>query len=204
MWNPTYFIQFPGTFDEWNTINHNRRNTLSTIPEENSCLNGDSNSRPCTPAVRSSKVTLHDLDDDEEEESYFDETSFNTSQPNINIQNKTEPSAWTHNPNVYEKTIQNTRRNGRGRLPQPNYRDLPCAAPASRSNNNKSRSNNNYQRSRSNISNNNYTSNNSDHQSMGKPTFVQIQEGDNRVTTKVKATFAMEVEYSHPCTPCPY
>lgn len=195
MKSPTYFVKFPGNLYEWNTVNYNRRNTLSTIPEESSCLNSDSNSRPCTPAIKNSQLTLDDFDEDEE--NYLDETSFNSSQSSFGHRASSETSAWTHNPNAYGQSMPNTRRNGRGRLPRPNYRDLPHAAPASRSS-----SNNSSQRSRSNMSNKSYNS--SDHHSMGKPTVVQIHESDNRVTTKVKATFAMEVEYSHPCAPCPY
>lgn len=192
---PTYFLNFPGNVDDWCTVDYNRRNTLSTIPEENSCLNGEPNSRPGTPAhkmgnsvsspygskstMRNSVLTVNDCDVDEENDEYS-ETSFDNASSYTSRRAPT-PAAWMHNPSLQN----NRQQRGCGRVPQTNYRDLPPNNRAGSSNaqNRTNGNNNRAERGRQ----------------TPAQTFAQMQ--DNRVTTKVKTTMTMELEISHPNSP---
>uniref|UniRef100_A0A7M5VCP8 SSD domain-containing protein n=2 Tax=Clytia hemisphaerica TaxID=252671 RepID=A0A7M5VCP8_9CNID len=187
---PTYFKTFPGNLTEWNTFNPYRRNTLSTVPEESSYLN----SRSGTPANRgaaasisggnvrggnvrrgtSSSMSLDEFDEVDVAETSFEDHHFHP--PSSSSRRPTPSPAWSHTPHAC------TARNERFHH-ATNYRNLP--AKGRRGRGERVPSSNKWQ-----------------HGERGaeapKQTYVEIEENEHRVTTKIKTTIAMEFEYSHP------
>ena len=175
--------------------------------------------------IDSDVVTLEDFEEDplsaldRDKSAYVAETELNERTPT--------PKAWLHNPSACStpSSIQSNPYNKRNRI---NYRDLPprrgiqnTGSRQQGMNSNRTNHNNgNTMYNNENSSNTtqppppydsgegrksrHWTPRNGQRRPGGTqeyPTFVQVTGKDNRVTTKIKTTLMMEVEYSHPNVP---
>ena len=230
---PTYFVQFPRNKTEW-TLPPVDTSDLSAVPEENSCLNSERGSSPTNKSTSSyskhsygennnlignSTITLEDINDEELDPTAYAETEFDERPP--------KPRAWLHNPNAC--AFDSNHYNKRNRI---NYRDLPARRPPTSGLSRTTKTNNNNNNRRGRLSDeisppppydeddhscggrrcrSNHTQHTSQsheqprHTSSAPVGQLDVQmDSNNRVTTKIKATVTMEVEYSHPNVPSRY
>ena len=190
--------------------------STSTYTRHSSADNNNNNS------IRNSTITLEDINDEDLEPTDNTQTEFNERPP--------KPRAWLHNPNVCTMNSNHFNRKKRTNYRDLPTRRPPTCSLSSRTaeslNNNNRRSgctesdqttppppydeNENYCTYRHCHTNRNHRNSQGHRQPrhtcstpVGQPSFVQI-DNNNRVTTKIKATVTMEVEYSHPNAPTRY
>lgn len=173
------------------------RYSLSTIPEEHSCLSDSREShRPVTPFLhlerqqphcanhspKNTVVTLEDYDNDNENDGY-QETSF--SNKKRHPMQRAQTPAWTqqvphkgcHNNNKQRHCRTNANRNS------TLFREGPAHCPPQEANEGTHHS---HEKRSTNAT----------------PSVIHVHSSnDNRVTTKLKATLSFEYETSHPFSP---